>query len=152
MVKPSLPSKKLRDFIKAASADINPKLILFGTQKYRYWSDWVEPAQRMFNRRMQTQVPTTIQLLQPTLFDEGSLKDGYKRDRRSIRVSMINTPRKWLPSNQATPYASNLLVLERVCGRKQRLLTRMVEIHLSSKSTGEDIGEAACIFEKPQVI
>ena len=28
----------------------------------------------MFNRRMQTQVLTTIQLLQPTLFDDESLK------------------------------------------------------------------------------
>ena len=55
---------------KAASADINPKLILLEHRNTATGVIGLSPAQRMFNRRMQTQVPTTIQLLQPTLFDD----------------------------------------------------------------------------------
>ena len=59
---------------KAASANRNPKLILLEHRNTATGVIELSPAQRMFNRRMQTQVPTTIQLLQPTLFDDESLK------------------------------------------------------------------------------
>ena len=59
---------------KAASANRNPKLILLQHRNTATGVIGLSPAQRMFNRRMQTQVPTTIQLLQPTLFDDKSLK------------------------------------------------------------------------------
>ena len=59
---------------KAASADRNPKLILLEYRNTATGVIGLSPAQRMFNRRMQIQVPTTTQSLHPTLFDNESLK------------------------------------------------------------------------------
>ena len=66
-------------FKKAASANMDPKLILLEHRNTASEIVGLSPAQRMFHRRMRTQVPMTTQLLQPTLFDHESLTKQLRK-------------------------------------------------------------------------
>lgn len=74
---------------KAASANLNPKIVLLEHRNTASAIIGLSPSQRMFNRRMRTQVPTTIQLLQPTLFNNNSLKMRL-RERQEKYQSQYN--------------------------------------------------------------
>ena len=81
---------------KAASADRNPKLILLGHRNTATGVIGLSPAQRMFNRRMQTQVPTTNQLLQPTLFHDESLKRRLQEKQEKYQSQYDKHPKKMI--------------------------------------------------------
>ena len=51
---------------KVAYADRNPKLILLEQRNIAIGVMGLSPARRMFHRHVQSQVPTSIQLLQPS--------------------------------------------------------------------------------------
>ena len=116
----------------------------------------------MFNRRMQTQVPTTIQFLQPTLFDDESLKKRQEKyqsqyDKHSKKMIALKPgdtvwvkplghgKSVWQKANVVDYYSRNSFVIE-IDGRRYR----RSRVHLL-KATG-DLDKAECNMYLNEII
>ena len=83
-------------FKKAASENMDPKLILLEHRNTASGIVGLSPAQRMFHRRIRTQVPMTAQLLQPTLFNQENLTRRLRERQEKYKTQYDKHSRKMI--------------------------------------------------------